>query len=236
MPVVVGYSLLGESRRKSVAFILDISDLKQAKKALSQSQEQFQAFMDNIPAAAWITNADGRVVYLSQTYRSTFDLATNNATHKNIFNLYPAQKNIFNLYPAQIAQPFFNNIRMVAQTNQVVETIESAPRIDGTLGEFLVYKFPIADVSGQRLVGGVAVDITERERALRERQLAEQALQERSERLKLLSETTSDLLSTERPLDLMNSLFSKLSAQMDLHFYFHANSRRKWICTFTSTI
>ena len=211
VPVVVGYSLLGESRHKSVAFILDISALKQAKKALSQSQEQFQAFMDNIPAAAWITNADGRVLYLSPTYLSTFDLATNKAINKNIFDLYPAQ----------IAQPLLDNIRMVAQTNQVVETIESAPRTDGTLGEFLVYKFPIADASGQCLVGGVAVDITERERVLRERQLAEQALQERTERLKLLSETTSDLLSTERPLDLMNSLFSKLSAQMDLHFYFH---------------
>ncbi|MBC6432769.1 PAS domain S-box protein, partial [Nostoc sp. HG1] len=211
VPVVVGYSLLGESQQNSVAFILDISDLQQAKKALSQSQEQFQAFMDNIPAAAWITNAHGRVLYLSPTYLSTFHVATNKAINKNIFDLYPAQ----------IAQPFLDNIRMVAQTNQVVETIESAPRIDGTLGEFLVYKFPIADASGQRLVGGVAVDITERERALRERQLAELALQERSERLKLLSETTSDLLSTERPLDLMNSLFSKLSAQMDLHFYFH---------------
>lgn len=211
VPVVVGYSLLGESRHKSVAFILDISDLKQAKKALSQSQEQFQAFMDNIPAAAWITNADGRVLYLSPTYLNTFDLATNKAINKNIFDLYPAQ----------IAQPLLDNIRMVAETNQVVETIESTPRTDGTLGEFLVYKFPIADASGQRLIGGVAVDITERERALRERQLAELALQERSERLKLLSETTSDLLSTERPLDLMNSLFSKLSAQMDLHFYFH---------------
>ncbi|MBN3898013.1 MAG: PAS domain S-box protein [Nostoc sp. NOS(2021)] len=211
VPVVVGYSLLGESRQNSVAFILDISDLKQAKKALSQSQQQFQAFMDNIPAAAWITNTDGRVLYLSPTYLSTFDLATNKAINKNIFDLYPAQ----------IAQPLLDNIRMVAETNQVVETIESAPRTDGTLGEFLVYKFPIADASGQRLVGGVAVDITERERALRERQLAEQALQQRSERLKLLSETTSDLLSTERPLDLMNSLFSKLSAQMDLHFYFH---------------
>ncbi|MEH2316241.1 PAS domain S-box protein [Nostoc sp.] len=211
VPVVVGYSLLGESRQNSVAFILDISDLKQAKKALSQSQEQFQAFMDNIPAAAWITNADGRVLYLSPTYLSTFDVATNKAINKNIFDLYPAE----------IAQPLLDNIRMVAETNQVLETIESAPRTDGTLGEFLVYKFPIADASGQRLVGGVAVDITERERALRERQLAELALQERSERLKLLSETTSDLLSTERPLDLMNSLFSKLSAQMDLHFYFH---------------
>ncbi|MFN6465546.1 MAG: PAS domain S-box protein [Nostoc sp. DedVER02] len=211
VPVVVGYSLLGESRQKSVAFILDISDLKQAKKALSQSQEQFQAFMDNIPAAAWITNADGRVLYLSPTYQSIFDVTTNKAINKNIFDLYPAE----------IAQPFLDNIRIVAQTNQIVETIESAPRTDGTLGEFLVYKFPIADASGQRLIGGVAVDITERERILRERQLAEKALQERSERLKLLSETTSDLLSTERPLDLMNSLFSKLSAQMDLHFYFH---------------
>ncbi|MCC5663994.1 PAS domain S-box protein [Nostoc sp. CHAB 5784] len=211
VPVVVGYSLLGESQQNSVAFILDISDLQQAKKALSQSQEQFQAFMDNIPAAAWITNADGRVLYLSPTYLSTFDVATNKAINKNIFDLYPAQ----------IAQPFLDNIRMVAQTNQVIEAIESAPRTDGTLGEFLVYKFPIADASGQCLVGGVAVDITERERTLRERQLAELALQERSERLKLLSETTSDLLSTERPLDLMNSLFSKLSAQMDLHFYFH---------------
>ncbi|MEA5605566.1 PAS domain S-box protein [Nostoc sp. UHCC 0252] len=211
VPVVVGYSLLGESRQQSVAFILDISDLKQTKKALSQSQEQFQAFMDNIPAAAWITNAEGRVLYLSPTYLSIFHVATNKAINKNISDLYPAE----------IAQPFLDNIRIVAQTNQVVETIESAPRTDGTLGEFLVYKFPIADPSGQRLVGGVAVDITERERILRERQLAEQALQERSERLKLLSETTSDLLSTERPLDLMNSLFSKLSAQMDLHFYFH---------------
>ncbi|MEH2208995.1 MAG: PAS domain S-box protein [Nostoc sp.] len=211
VPVVVGYSLLGESRHESVAFILDISDLKQAKKALSQSQEQFQAFMDNIPAAAWITNADGRVVYLSPTYFSTFNVATNKAINKNIFDLYPVQ----------IAQPLLDNIRIVAERNQVVQTIESAPRTDGTLGEFLVYKFPIADASGQRLVGGVAIDITEREHALRERQLAEQALQERSERLKLLSETTSDLLSTERPLDLMNSLFSKLSAQMDLHCYFH---------------
>ncbi|MEH2051285.1 PAS domain S-box protein [Nostoc sp.] len=211
VPVVVGYSLLGESRQKSVAFILDISDLKQVKKALSQSQEQFQAFMDNIPAAAWITNAEGRVLYLSPTYLRTFNLATNKAINKNIVDLYPVQ----------IAQPLLNNIRIVAETNQVIQTIESAPRTDGTLGEFLIYKFPIADASGQRLVGGVAIDITERERALRERQLAEQALQERSERLKLLSETTSDLLSTERPLDLMNSLFSKLSAQMDLHFYFH---------------
>ncbi|MDZ8077483.1 MAG: PAS domain S-box protein [Nostoc sp. DcaGUA01] len=218
VPIVIGYSLLGEARHKSVAFILDISEQQaalrerqQIEQALHQSEERFQAFMDNSPAAAWITDADGRVLYLSPTYFRTFDLATNNAINKNIFELYPPE----------IAQLFLKNIKMVAETNQVVEAIESAPRTDGSLGEFLVYKFPIADASGQCLVGGVAVDITERERALRERQQAQKALQERSEGLKLLFETASDLLSTERPLDLMNTLFSKLSAQMDLDFYFH---------------
>ncbi|MDF5709371.1 MAG: PAS domain S-box protein [Nostoc sp. S4] len=210
IPIVISYSLLGKSRHKSVAFILDISERQQIEKALHQSEERFQAFMDNSPAAAWITDADGRVLYLSPTYLAIFDLATNN----------PIGKNICQLYPAEIAQSFLDRIKTVANTNQVVEAIESAPRTDGILGEFLMYRFPIADTSGRRLVGGVAVDITERERALRERQQAEKALQERSERLKLLSETASDLLSTERPLDLMNTLFSKLSAQMDLDFYF----------------
>ncbi len=211
VPVLVAYSLLGESRHKSVVFVLDVSERQQIEKALHQSEERFQAFMDKSPTAAWITDGEGRILYLSPTYFRTFNLAINN----------PINKNIFELYPAEIAQPCLDNIKMVAQTNQVVEAIESAPRTDGTLGEFLVYKFPIADASGQPLVGGVAVDITERERALRERQKAEKALQERSEGLKLLFETASDLLSTERPLDLMNTLFSKLSAQMDLHFYFH---------------
>ncbi|MDZ8189659.1 MAG: PAS domain S-box protein [Nostoc sp. ChiSLP02] len=211
IPILIGYSLLGESRHKAVGFILDISERHQIEQALHQSEERFQAFMDNSPAAGWITDTDGRVLYLSPTYFRIFNFPKNNAINKNIFELYPAET----------AQQFFNNIKIVAETNQVVEAIESAPRTDGSIGEFLVYKFPIADPCGLRLVGGVAVDITERERALRERQQAQKALQQRSEGLKLLFETTSDLLSTERPLDLMNTLFVKLSAQMDLHFYFN---------------
>ncbi|MDX2215580.1 MAG: ATP-binding protein [Oculatellaceae cyanobacterium bins.114] len=53
-----------------------------------------------------------------------------------------------------------------------------------------------------------------------ERQAA-QALQEGSDRLRLLYETVSDLLSTEEPMTLMNTLYHKLSAQMDLDCYYH---------------
>lgn len=53
-----------------------------------------------------------------------------------------------------------------------------------------------------------------------ERKLSEQALQQHSERLNLLYETTRDLLSAERPLDLMNRLFNRLSIQMDVQYYY----------------
>jgi len=42
------------------------------------------------------------------------------------------------VYSAEIAQQCIDNIRQVAQSQQILETIEQAPRQDGTLGDFLV--------------------------------------------------------------------------------------------------
>jgi len=64
-----------------------------------------------------------------------------------------------------------------------------------------------------RLIG-INMDISERKQT-------EEAAQKRSERLNLLYETTRELLSAKRPLDLMNWIFYRLSGQMDLHCYYH---------------
>lgn len=72
----------------------------------------------------------------------------------------------------------------------------------------------------QRLVPAVKRALREAQER-HERQQAERSLKERNERLKLLFETASDLLSAEQPLTLMNSLFKKLSVQLDLHYYFN---------------
>lgn len=129
-----------------------LRDRQKAEAALRESEARFQAFMNNSPVLAWITDSEGRVLYLNQTYLRTFKLLPEEVIGQSIFDIYPDE----------IARQHFAHIQAVIQTNQVIEVSEVAPRPDGTLGEFLVYKFPILGLSAQKLVGRVAIDITER--------------------------------------------------------------------------
>ncbi|MEG4487474.1 PAS domain S-box protein [Microcoleus sp. D2_18a_B4] len=160
----------------------DISDRKrneaerqQAEQALRESETRFQAFMNHSPAPAWITDENGVMLYASQTYLNTLELPTDDVIGKSLFELYPAA----------FAQQYIDNIQTVVQTNELIETIEIASRRDGTLGEFLVYKFLIPDLPGQMLVGGVAIDVTRQHQA-------ETALQLSEERLMLALEASGD--------------------------------------------
>ncbi|NQE32705.1 PAS domain S-box protein [Microcoleus asticus] len=160
----------------------DISDRKrieaerqQAEQALRESEARFQAFMNHSPAPAWITDEKGVIFYASQTYLHTFELPTDDLIGKSISELYSAT----------VAQQFLDNIQAVIQTQEVIETVEVAPRRDGTLGDFLVYKFLIPDLLGQLLVGGVAIDLTQQHQA-------ETALQMSEERLMLALEASGD--------------------------------------------
>lgn len=165
-----------ENERIHFCICRDISDRKrieeerqQAESALRQSEARFQAFMNHSPASAWITDDRGIILYLSQSYVHTFQVPREDLVGKSIFEIYPQE----------IAQQFLENIQTVAHTQQVVETIEIAPRRDGEIGDFLVYKFPIPDPSGQILVGGVAIDMTlqhRAEEALRQSEATKQAI------------------------------------------------------------
>ncbi|MGV0102433.1 PAS domain S-box protein [Nostoc sp. DSM 114160] len=153
------YNEAGEPVRM-LGVIIDVSERKQAEAALQESEARFQAFMNNSPVLACITDTDGCVLYLNQTYLRTFKLLPEQVIGQSIFDLYPDE----------IARQHFDRIRTVIETNQAIEVIEFAPRPDGSLGEFLVYKFPILGLSAQKLVGRVAIDITERK--ILERELA----------------------------------------------------------------
>jgi len=154
-----------------------LAEAQMAAEALDRSEERFQAFLRNSPVASWMTDEEGRILFLSEPYTRMFGLRPEAAIGRSPFDLYPHS----------FAQNFYDNIRAVAETGGTLETIEDAPRSDGSLGHFLVFKFPVRDAGGRLLVGGVAADITEMKRA-------EEALREKEELFRLATEAISGMI------------------------------------------
>ncbi|MDX2229628.1 MAG: PAS domain S-box protein [Leptolyngbyaceae cyanobacterium bins.349] len=140
---------------------------KRAETSLRESEAQFQSFMSHSPASAWIMDMEGRLRYGSPTYLRTF-----HSVQQPIIG-----KTICELFEPEVAAQCLTNNRQVMTTGQVVESLETALCVDGTVRDFLVYKFPLPSATEEPLMGGVAIDITERRQA-------EKALQTMAERLK----------------------------------------------------
>jgi PAS domain S-box-containing protein len=155
----------------------DITERKYAELLLRRSEERFQAFMNHSPTPAWITDADGTIIYLSETYLRTFQIPTRELIGRNIFDAYEVE----------FAQTFLETIQKVARTQQVVEVVEQIPCADGTVRDFLVYKFPISNKSDECLIGGIAVDITESKQT-------EIALRKSEQRWQLVIEGNQDAI------------------------------------------
>ncbi|HEY9631705.1 MAG TPA: PAS domain-containing protein [Coleofasciculaceae cyanobacterium] len=158
-------TLLANTRLKRT-----LADLLDSRKELQASQRQFAAFMDNSPAAAWITDFQGRIKYTTKSYLKMFHVPSD-----------LVGQSIFELYPQDVAQAYLDNIQTVANTRQVMEVIEPGVRSDGQPGQFLVYKFPLSQPDGHVHVGGVAIDITERKA--------------REEEFKALADNTPDIIT-----------------------------------------
>ncbi len=82
----------------------------------------------------------------------------------------------FDWLPARLAAETHKHDLKMLTTGHPEEIIETVPTEDGTPHQWLVFKFPTTDASGNKYVAGVGVDISERRRA--EEALAQQAQRE----------------------------------------------------------
>jgi PAS domain S-box-containing protein len=135
----------------------DIDALKRAEHALRASEIQFRTFMDNSPMVAWINDPDTHQV--EYTSRGWF---RNYAPPPQSIDLSPQGKSLFEIFPEEIAQVYAHHNRWVVEHNESLEVVEPGIRPDYSSGEFLTFKFPLPQPHGKTLVGGVAIDITER--------------------------------------------------------------------------
>ena len=138
----------------------DITDRKRLEQALSKERQRARAFLYNSAVVAWMKDADGRYVFLSENFEKRFQAKLENWRDKTDFELWPHE----------IAVEFRRNDLQVMEGQRPVEGIEKAVEADGSVSSWLVSKFPFEDQDGHRYVGGIGVDITARIRADEERE------------------------------------------------------------------
>lgn len=133
----------------------DITDQIRLEEQRGKSERLFASFMENLPGLAWIKDTRGRYVYLNGAFERAFHAKLSDWQGKTDFDVWPEA----------LAAQFSTNDRDVLATNTPILTVETAPQTDGVHAS-LVSKFPIPNEQGSPiLVGGVAVDITERKQA-----------------------------------------------------------------------
>jgi PAS domain S-box-containing protein len=167
-----------------VGCVEDINDRKQAELAQRVSEERFHAFMDNSPAIAFMKDSGGRRVYANRPYLQRFQVGSEGVLGKTDFDMFGAD----------LARKLAINDERVLSEGRAISTLEDVPTADGVLRHWLVYKFPVDAPSGERYVGGVAIDITER------RDAEDQLRKARDELEKRVAERTSKLTTANARL------------------------------------
>lgn len=128
-----------------------------AEERLRLSESWFTAFMDNLPGNAGIKDAQGRYVFINSHAERAFDVTLQDLLGKSDFDWLPAD----------VATVLWDNDRRVLEDGETLQVEEEAHGKNGAT-HWLSVKFPIEAAGGTRLLGNIALDVTER-RALTQR-------------------------------------------------------------------
>lgn len=135
-----------------VNMLIDITDRKQAYAALRQSEERFSRFMQHLPGLAWLKDLDGRYVFVNQACEKLVGRPAKEMCGRTDEELFPPEA----------AALFRQHDQEALRSPAGIETIETLQGPDG-IHTTLVSKFPVPGMDGQpTLIGGIAIDITER--------------------------------------------------------------------------
>ena len=140
---------------------------RKAEESLRESEQRFAWFMQHLPGLAWVKDLQGRYVYAND--------AAVKALRTPREELYG--KTDEEILPSDTAAQFKDNDQRALACGTGVQVIETLEREDGVLHHSLVSKFPILGADGQPLlVGGMAIDVTDRMRAEQEQRRAQEQL------------------------------------------------------------
>jgi len=177
VPVEISFSpIYSEEGLMVSAAIRDITERKKTEQELAKTQQLLQSFMMNTPTMNWIIDEKNCFRFLNSSYMKAFNL-----TQQHI------GKSLYEIFPANICDAFVENNWRVWNSGCALETVEEGVGPDGEKQIYQIFKFPLEPERGLRLLGGVALDITENI-------INQQQLRLSNERYDYASKATSDAI------------------------------------------
>lgn len=138
----------------AVITFVDITNLVRIKKALAESQQTFDSFMEYSPLLTWIKKENGEYIYVNKSFED----------HFNINRKALVGKTAGAIYPIESAVEIKRRLETLLKKWEVDISIEKITRGN----ESFVYRttrFPFIGLDERRYVGGISQDITEQVKA-----------------------------------------------------------------------
>ena len=153
--------------------INDITERNHAQEELRENVELFSLFMDYLPAIVFINDEKSRTLYVNKYMNDVFGA-------KDWIGKSPLE-----LFPKKIGQAMIadDKITLAKGYQEIVETV---PDMYGTNHIYQTHKFSITRSGKPPLLGGIALDITERTQAELEKKQYIHDMGERVKELKCL--------------------------------------------------
>lgn len=148
---ILKWSAIGE---RVITSTQDITERKQAQIKLEESEARFRAFMNNLPAAAYIKNDQLKFLYGNQAARESINTSLEKFIGASTGDFHPSQES-----------------KSIEEADRIVLEKDRNVTIEG----FLTYpngekkwlrdiKFPVIGPNNEKLVGGIALDLTEQKK------------------------------------------------------------------------
>jgi PAS domain S-box-containing protein len=199
-----------------VAFIRDLRDRlvenDRNQQNLEHSQKadhllELEAIYNTTPIGLAILDRELRFVRLNQRLAEINGISIEDHIDRPVGEILPDL--------ADEVEPLFRRVLETGEPLLNLEISGETAAQPGVKRTWLESWFPLRDARGQIIgVNAVIQEITERKQA-------EAALQEHTNHIQVLYETTRDLLSTNHPLDLVDTVFAKLKSLVGLDVYFN---------------
>jgi diguanylate cyclase (GGDEF)-like protein/PAS domain S-box-containing protein len=190
--------------------ILDVSDRKNAERALTHTSRQLQSFMDNTPAMVALFSADGKYLKVNRAGAALFGLTPEDMANKPFTDFLPAD--IVATFMARTANLIANQTPMV---------VEDHFRIEGQSKVLQSILFPVTvEANAPIVLGSIATDVTplvEAQHTLRRQAEEERLMRTMTQHIRQSLEVHQILQTT------VNEIREFLETDRVLVYRFHAD-------------